>query len=138
MRIEQHREMDGMMKEFREFSKVSLALADKVQAIKSKIVAWDNERENAELLTKKAQQELEGARAELQIQMNRLPHELAPLRNKIMEQERNAASLLAEAQAARQEAQAAKDKAEALLYQAEVSVGKEPGKRGPGRPKKAE
>ena len=123
MKVEQHQEMETVIRELRDFSRVSLHLVDKIAQIKAKIVEWDNQRENAEMLARQAQNELEGARAEMQIQMNRLPHELAPLRNKILEQERSAAVMFADAQAARQEAQNAREKADALLAQAQRLTG---------------
>jgi len=134
-----HDEMSTTIKELRDWAGFSLKLAEKVEQIRGQIVAWENRRENAELLARNAQADLEAKQSELLVALQRLPNELAPLKNKIAQQERDAAKLMTEAMLAKKEAASLLEiaKARALpeyLKQPEQPATEE--KRGPGRPKK--
>lgn len=118
MNLEQIKEMQTTIKELKEFAVVSTKLADKIAHIYSKTVEWHNICENAQLLAKAEKETLEQVKADMMIALNRLPHELAPLKNRIAEQERQASALMTEAMAAKKEAKEQLARANALLEQA--------------------
>lgn len=125
-----HEAMSTTVKELRDWAGFSLKLAEKVEQIRGQIVNWENRRENAESLARQAQLDLETKQAELLMELHRLPNELAPLKNKIAQQERDANRLMSEAMLAKKEAATLLEKAKA------VNEAAEPEKRGPGRPRK--
>lgn len=122
------------VKELREFSKVCLNVAAWVEGVKAKIMQWDNVRENAEMLARQAQADLEDKQANLQMELQRLPNELAPLRNKIAQQERDANRLMSDAVLKSKEAAVLLEKARAL----HADVKSEPKAESVAAPKAAE
>lgn len=102
------------VKELREFSKACLNVAAWVESCKAKIMQWENIRENAEMLARQAQHDLDEKRANLQLELQRLPNELAPLRNKIAQEQNDAQRLMGEAVLARKEANALLEKVKAI------------------------
>ena len=141
MEKQKYDEMRTTIKELKDFAVVAAKLAGKLESIFSNTVRWQNELENAQLLAQQERASVESIKAETLIALNRLPHELAPLRNKIAEQDRQANTLMTEAMRKNKEAQERLDKASALLSHAEQTTASEvpavsSEKRGPGRPKK--
>lgn len=127
------------VKELKEFSKVCLNVAAWVEGVKAKIMQWENIRENAEMLARQAQADLEAKQAEAMAELHRLPNELAPLRNKIAQQERDANRIMAEATLRLKEAGAVLEQARAKAATSEPVTASEvvaAEKRSPGRPKK--
>ena len=126
-----HEEINATIKELKDWATVSLNLAQKVEQIRGAIVNWENRRENAELLAKQAQADLETKQSELLLELHRLPNELAPLRNKIAQQEQDANKIMTEAMLMKKEASSLLE-----LAKANQKPPQEEEKRGPGRPKK--
>ena len=136
-----HEEMNTKIKELKDFATACTNLATRIEAIKAKTIQWENRLENAEMLARQAQADLEQKQATLMMELNRLPQELAPLRNKIAQQDKESNNLLTKAMADKKEAAALLAQAKAISEETRkasttVETNAEAEKRGPGRPKK--